>query len=217
MSEEKQYRVIAKAIVNVACRPVTAASPQQAIEKVVDDVDWNRLFLNAHQARSFGIPITEIPIAWTDFGDDFEMFVVDPVGDDGEVDVEHSVWLKPDGTPWQPNRATTTIAALILEDLDCGGHPPGVYRVTHDTGVDPVTAIKAAAREFAATPEGQTYLSDEVGGDAFNWGDAVVALPPDVLARHGIQAFEAEELGNRVLVVDHDEGLIPRGGPRCRT
>jgi hypothetical protein len=49
----------------------------------------------------------------------------------------------------------TTIVALIAEGFIREAHPPGIYRVCHDPGVDPVEAIKAAAQEFVVTPEGR--------------------------------------------------------------
>ncbi len=93
---------------------------------------------------------------------------------------------------------TTTITACIP------GAPPGIYRVGHDVGVDPVEAIKAAAREYVRTENGQEYLEFNVGGDCFNWGDAVKAIPLGTLMRHGIRALVViDTLG--AIVVDHDE------------
>jgi len=100
----------------------------------------------------------------------------------------------------------TTIVALIAEGWVGKAYPPGIYRVLHDPEADPVAAIKAAAREFVRTPDGQQYLQTEVGGDRFNWGDAVAAIPPEILARHGVQTVVVEDVGSHVVVVDHDEG-----------
>ena len=101
----------------------------------------------------------------------------------------------------------TTIVALIAEGWIGEAYPPGIYRVLHDPEADPVAAIKAAAREFVNTPDGQQYLQTNVGGDRFNWGDAVVAIPPEILARHGVQTVVVEDVGPHVVVVDHDEGI----------
>lgn len=97
----------------------------------------------------------------------------------------------------------TIVVAVIIETWD-EMYPPSIYQVDHDPGVDPVEAIKAAAQEFVATPEGQEYLKTDVGSDAFNWGDAVVAIPLGTLARYGVYALEVQDLGNCV-VVNHDE------------
>ena len=102
----------------------------------------------------------------------------------------------------------TTIVALIAEGWVGKAYPPGIYRVTHDPEADPVAAIKAAAREFVRTPDGREYLQTNVGGDRFNWGDAVVAIPPEILARHGVQTVIVEDVGLHVVVVDHDEGIV---------
>ncbi len=104
----------------------------------------------------------------------------------------------------------TTIVAVIADgyvDLR-NTYPPGIYHVLHAPGVDLVAAIKAAAQEFVSTPEGQEYLETDVGSDTFNWGDAVVAIPPEILARHGIRALVVADLGCDVEVVDHDEALV---------
>jgi hypothetical protein len=100
-----------------------------------------------------------------------------------------------------------TIVALIAEGWVGKAYPPGIYRVLHDPEADPVAAIKAAAREFVHTPDGREYLQTNVGGDRFNWGDAVVAIPPEILARHGVQTVVVEDVGAHVVIVDHDEGI----------
>lgn len=100
-----------------------------------------------------------------------------------------------------------TIVALIAEGWVEEAYPPGIYRVLHDPGTDPVAAIKAAAREFVHTPDGRQYLQTNVGGDRFNWGDAVTAISPEILARHGVQTVVVEDVGPHVVVVDHDEGI----------
>ena len=101
----------------------------------------------------------------------------------------------------------TTIVALIAEGFIREAHPPGIYRVYHDPGVDPVEAIKAAAQEFVVTTEGREYLASDVRSDVFNWGDAVMAIPPEILAQHGVQGLVVEDLGRNVEVVDHDEAI----------
>jgi len=101
----------------------------------------------------------------------------------------------------------TTIVALIAEGQVGKAYPPGIYRVLHDPKVDPVAAIKAAAQESVRTPDGQQYLQTNVGEGRFNWGDAVAAIPPEILARHGVQTAVVEGVGPHVVVVDHDEGI----------
>lgn len=45
------------------------------------------------------------------------------------------------------------------------------------------TAVKAAAKEFLTTNEGQKVLKQTCG--AFNWGDFVESVPGDICLRHG--------------------------------
>lgn len=104
----------------------------------------------------------------------------------------------------QDGTRVTTIVAEIASD----GYPPSIYRVHHDDHADPVVAIRAAAREFVTTPEGQEYLGFAVGGDCFNWGDAVTAIPPETLDRYGIRALVVLDLGSDVVTVDHDECIL---------
>ena len=48
-----------------------------------------------------------------------------------------------------------------------------LYEVTIDDDVDLEEAIRAAVRQFVETEEGKAYL-EEIYGDIFNWGDAVL-------------------------------------------
>ena len=100
----------------------------------------------------------------------------------------------------------TTIVAVIIDGWPRDMLQPGIYQVRHSLKVNPIEAIKAAAREFVATPEGQEYLESDVGSDVFNWGDAIAAIPIEILRRHNVQGFMPVGLGN-VVVVDHDEEI----------
>jgi len=84
----KKWRVIAQPIVTAVARTVEAESPEAAIEIVEQRIDWCDLFRRLGQ-RSM--------IVSTDFADDFDCFIVDPVGEDGEPDTENAVWFKADG------------------------------------------------------------------------------------------------------------------------
>jgi len=95
------------------------------------------------------------------------------------------------------------VVALIRGDH--GVTDAQVYRVVARPSVDVVDAIRAAAREFVETPGGREYR-EMIGYDGFNWGDAVVAIPAETLARHGILFFDVLEEG-QVVVVDHDEHI----------
>jgi hypothetical protein len=110
VSECEQYRVIAKAVVNVATKePLTAGSPREAADLACDGIDWYRLFDNAHRNRPTGLGIE-----WTDFGEEFVLFVVDPIGPDGQPDTDNAVWLNPDGTPWLPEDRPGLIATRLV-------------------------------------------------------------------------------------------------------
>jgi len=81
-----------------------------------------------------------------------------------------------------------------------------VYIVVHEDEVDPVAAIGDAAQAFLDTPDGQAYYIANVAPDEFNWGDAVIAIPNDTLAAHGVLRFEPLE-GECAAVVNHDQTL----------
>lgn len=77
--------------------------------------------------------------------------------------------------------------------------------VTHDGDIenfDLVEAMRAAARDYAATEAGQS--DPEVLSGGFNWGDFVNTVPDEICARHG---FVVEDTFVTHLIVDHDEAL----------
>jgi hypothetical protein len=103
----------------------------------------------------------------------------------------------------------TVVVAYIVEGWD-EWLRPGVYTVHHVPGLDVRQAVKVAAAEYLQTPQGREYAHYELGSDVFNWGDAVVAIPDDILRRHGIHRIHVELENEEVLVVDHDEALVDR-------
>lgn len=73
----------------------------------------------------------------------------------------------------------------------------------HD-GIDPVQALRDAAKEFLATPRGQKALQKT--GGCFNWGDLVDELPDTAIKRHGLSVVDTFQTD---LVVQHGESLLP--------
>ena len=53
-------------------------------------------------------------------------------------------------------------------------------------------AVKAAAKEFLATEEGQKLLEQTCG--AFNWGDFVESIPESLCLRHGFLLKDFQEI-----------------------
>ncbi|MBU0491020.1 MAG: hypothetical protein KKB13_04155 [Chloroflexi bacterium] len=100
-----------------------------------------------------------------------------------------------------PKSQTTFVVATIPDDPLTAS----VYRVACRPGTDVRQAVQAAAQEFLGTPVGQAYHQQVVGRDSFNWGDALVSVPPEVLRRHGVLEFVGLYDELEVLVVDHDE------------
>lgn len=80
----------------------------------------------------------------------------------------------------------------------------GIVVETDDDRLDVVAAIKAAAAEFAATPEGEAAV--EAAGGNFNYGDFVDNIPGVMCENHGFTVVDTFQTD---LVVDHDERLIP--------
>jgi len=101
---EQQYRVICKAVVNVAIGPITAETPQQAVDEALDAVGWSDLFLNVQEA-GLRRQLAGQRVQWTDFGEEYVLFVVDPIDGDGELDCENAVWLTASGTPAKEMKA----------------------------------------------------------------------------------------------------------------
>lgn len=104
MTTIRKWRVIAQPVVTVILRErPTASSPQEAVDKTVDNVDWYQIF------RSVNDPA----IAHIDFADGFDAFVVDPIGEDGEPDTKQAIWLANDGeTVIQPCQTATEVHAV---------------------------------------------------------------------------------------------------------
>ena len=107
--------------------------------------------------------------------------------------------------------ARTVVIAYIVEGWNKWLRP-GIYTICHEPGLDVRKALKAAAAEYLQTPQGQGYRDYELGSDVFNWGDAVVAIPDEILQSQGIQQIRVEMENEDVLVVNHDEALVDRMG-----
>ena len=83
-----------------------------------------------------------------------------------------------------------------------------LYEVTIDDDVDLEEAIRAAVRQFVETEEGKAYL-EEIYGDIFNWGDACIEIPDEILKEHGIHSIDELKLNrDGIVTVWHDENLI---------
>lgn len=65
-------------------------------------------------------------------------------------------------------------------------------------------ALRAAAAEFLATPEGKKAI--QLSGYDWNWGDLTLDLPPKFLKRYGLKKSPQEV---RYVEVDQDEVLVP--------
>jgi hypothetical protein len=117
--EEQQWRVIAQPIVTLVFHdPVIAATPQEAVDVALERVNLYALFQGLSK------------LVQSDFADGFDGFTVDPIGEDGEPDEDHAVWLHGDGeTParaylpqppyWLPEtalRLALRIAQAVLAD-----------------------------------------------------------------------------------------------------
>ena len=66
-----------------------------------------------------------------------------------------------------------------------------------------VEAFKAAAAEYAKTPDGKDVVDDNCGD--FNYGDFVNSVPDEICEKHGfrvVDTFQTE------LIVDHDDCLV---------
>lgn len=80
----------------------------------------------------------------------------------------------------------------------------GIVVETDDDELDVIAAIKAAAAEFAATPEGEAAV-EAANGD-LNYGDFVQNVPNTTCENHGFTVVDTFQTN---LVVDHNERLIP--------
>lgn len=115
--------------------------------------------------------------------------------------------VTPPPPPGAQELVRTMVVAYIVEGLDTY-YPPGVYAFWHKPGIDVQQAAHSAAEAFAATANGEEYAADELGGDRFNWGDAVTAIPSEIWEQFGIAQVDVLDLGPDVVVVDHDEALV---------
>ncbi len=68
---------------------------------------------------------------------------------------------------------------------------------------DPQAAMRAAVKEFLSTEEGKQIAEDNM--QDFNWGDAILHIPDELWAKHGLRMVT--HLTDNVIVVNHDENL----------
>ena len=67
---------------------------------------------------------------------------------------------------------------------------------------DPSSIVSEAIRDRA-----KAGVAVRILFDAAYWGDAALAIPDEILARHGVHRIEVEDLGRSVVIVDHDERI----------
>lgn len=71
-----------------------------------------------------------------------------------------------------------------------------------DSVTNPELALRNAVQEFLATEEGKKAL--EYTTKDFNWGDAVVYVPEEIWAKHGLKFQEVKSVD---IKVNQDEVL----------
>jgi hypothetical protein len=81
--------------------------------------------------------------------------------------------------------------------------------IVRDDVADPVAALRAAAVEFLKS-DASADLDEGTRRD-FNWGDATVEIPGEILLKHGILEVQDMAEGHEVVYVDQDELLGPTG------
>lgn len=94
----------------------------------------------------------------------------------------------------------TTLSLVI------SGYPPEsnyIVEIEHPPEVNPIQAIRDAAREWAHTPAGREYC-ESIHWD-FNWGDALTEIPAAQLRRYSITVTEGPYVAT---AVNHDEKIL---------
>jgi hypothetical protein len=96
----QQYRVIAKVALDLVLRPVSATHPAEAVGNAMSGLDLYELLHTGRIGENTSREIRVPPyVAWTEFGEEIVLFIVDPVGPDGQPDTERAVWLNQDLSP----------------------------------------------------------------------------------------------------------------------
>ena len=70
---------------------------------------------------------------------------------------------------------------------------------------DVEAALRAAVEEFLSTPAGRQAI-EETNYD-FNWGDAIVYVPAEIWAKHGLKLLDTPAYDT--VYVNQDEVLVP--------
>lgn len=82
---------------------------------------------------------------------------------------------------------------------------PIIWIVTHTCPIEALESnLRAAVKAFLETPDGQAIIEENCG--AFNWGDAVIHIPTDILNSYEIVEIDRID---PVIELDHDEDLAP--------
>lgn len=69
--------------------------------------------------------------------------------------------------------------------------------------------FRNATSEYLLTDGGKQELSHNSG--CFNWGDAVMSVPDEILSKYGIKPLLTEKVSlseHEVVTVDQDESLV---------
>ena len=83
-----KYNVNAYPILVVRIPGIEADSPEEAIARAEAAVDWQALERTVPNGAQ-----------WVQFGEDFDAWLVDPLGEDGEPDYDRSQWFDGLGRP----------------------------------------------------------------------------------------------------------------------
>lgn len=92
---------------------------------------------------------------------------------------------------------------VIVTNMPGGDEALLINVETDGPDVNPVDALRCAAREFISTPDGKKYVERENATD-YNWEDLVSSIPDEITERHGVLITSASVTR---YVVDHDERL----------
>ena len=93
---------------------------------------------------------------------------------------------------------------VIVANMPDGDEALLIDVETDKPGVDPIAALKQAARDFLDTPEGKAYVERTNAAD-YNWGDLVSSVPDEITEKHGVRITSTSFTH---YVVDHDERLV---------
>lgn len=92
---EQLNDVLIKTVVNVKLRRVPGATPEQALERAEQAVDFNALFQKRIEQR---VPYKELPVfprvAYTEWAEESVDALVDPLDAEGDLDETQSVYYE---------------------------------------------------------------------------------------------------------------------------